>query len=165
MEEEALSSLAKIDGVSEAVAKAMYRLGFRALEEISEASVEELVAVPGLGGPDAAERIKAEAETTMERLRQERLKAAAQRTEALTDRERLMFIPGVGDRTVVLLEEAGYKSPEDVAREDEDRLAIRTGLGIKKARAIKQGLKDFLANENRTLEDARRALAASAQKE
>ncbi len=165
MEEEALSSLSKIDGVSEALAKAMYRLGFRALEEITEASVEELVAVPGLGGPEAAERIKAEAETSMERLRQERIKLAGQRTEALTDHERLMFLPGVGDRTVVLLEEAGYKSPEDIAREDEDRLAIRTGLGIKKARAIKQGLKDFLANESRVLEEARRALAASAEKE
>ena len=160
MEEEALSSLQRIEGVSEALAKAMYRLGFRALEEISEASVEELVAVPGVAGPEVAERIKIEADGAMERLRQERIKAAGQRTEALSERERLMFIPGVGERTVVLLEEAGYRSPEDVAREDEDRLAIRTGLGIKKVRAIKQGLKDFLANESRGLEDSRRALAA-----
>ncbi len=160
MEEEALSSLQRIDGVNEALAKAMYRLGFRALEEISEASVEELVAVPGVAGPEVAERIKTEADGAMERLRQERIKAAGQRTEALSERERLMFISGVGERTVVLLEEAGYRSPEDVAREDEDRLAIRTGLGIKKARAIKQGLKDFLANESRGIEDSRRALAA-----
>lgn len=161
MEEEALSSLQKINGVSEAIAKAMYRLGFRALEEISEATVEELVAVPGLGNAEAAERIKTEADETMERLRRERITAAGQRSEPLTERERLMFIRGVGERTVVLLEEAGYKSPEDVQREDEDRLAIRTGLGIKKARAIKQGLKDFSSTESKVLEEARRAFAAS----
>ena len=61
--------------------------------------------------PHMAERIKNQAETTMERLRQERIKAAATRTEPLSDRERLMFIRGVGDRTVVLLDEAGNIAP------------------------------------------------------
>jgi N utilization substance protein A len=144
----------------------MYRLGFRALEEVSEASIEELAAIPGFGGAETAERIKAQADTTMERLRQERIKAAASRTEPLTDRERIMFIRGVGDRTVLLLDEAGYKSVEDVLREDEDRLAIRTGLGIKKARAIKQGAREFVESEQKVMEsaraEARRAAAAAA---
>src|SRR5271154_3498441 len=116
MEEEAIAALQQIDGVSETIAKSMYRLGFRALEEVSEASVEELAAIPGFGGVEMAERIKAQADTTMERLRQHRIRAAASRTEPLSDRERLMFIRGVGDRTVVLLDEAGYKTVEDVLR-------------------------------------------------
>ncbi|MEZ4295338.1 MAG: transcription termination factor NusA [Polyangiaceae bacterium] len=165
MEEEAILALQQIDGVSEQIAKSMYRLGFRALEEVTEATVEELAAIPGLGGSDVADRIKAQAEATMERLRQERIRAAATRTEPLTERERLMFIRGVGDRTVGLLEEAGYKTVEDVLREDEDRLAIRTGLGIKKARAIKQGAKTFVDTEQKVLEQARaevkRAAAAA----
>jgi transcription termination/antitermination protein NusA len=155
MEEEAILALQQIDGVSETVAKSMYRLGFRALEEVTEATVEELAAIPGLGGSDLADRIKAQAETTMERLRQERIKAAATRTEPLSERERLLFIRGIGDRTVSLLEEAGYKTVEDVLREDEDRLAIRTGLGIKKARMIKQGAKTFVDTEQKVLEQAR----------
>src|SRR5512145_3236872 len=81
MEEEALQALREIDGVSESIAKSMYRLGFRALEEVSEASAEELAAIPGLGGNEAADRIKAQADATMERLRQQRIKAAASRTE------------------------------------------------------------------------------------
>ena len=40
-------------------------------------------------------------------------------------------------------------------REDEDKLAIKTGLGIKKARAIKQGAQSFLENEHKVLEHAR----------
>jgi N utilization substance protein A len=165
MEEEAIAALQQMDLVTEAIAKSMYRLGFRALEEVSEASIEELAAIPGLGGGEAAERIKAQSDSTMERLRQERIKAAASRTEPLSDRERIMFIRGVGDRTVVLLEEQGYKTVEDVLREDEDRLAIRTGLGIKKARAIKQGAREFMESEQKVLEAARAEARRAAQVE
>src|SRR5580692_8589344 len=167
MEEEAIAALQQIDGVTEAIAKSMYRLGFRALEEVSEASVEELAVIPGFGGTEVAERIKAQADTTMERLRQQRIRAATSRTEPLSDRERLMFIRGVGDRTVVLLDEAGYKTVEDILREDEDRLAIRTGLGIKKARAIRQGAREFVDSEQKVLDaaraEARRAAADAAR--
>src|ERR1041385_746407 len=52
MEEEAIAALQQIESVTEATAKAMYRQGFRALEELSEASIEELAAIPGLGGAE-----------------------------------------------------------------------------------------------------------------
>ena len=102
------------------------------------------------------QRIRTSAETTMERLRQDRIRAASSRAEPLTERERLLFIRGVGERTVQLLEDAGYKTVEDILREDEDKLAIKTGLGIKKARAIKQGAEHFLSSEAKTIEAARR---------
>jgi N utilization substance protein A len=155
MEEESITALSLIDGIDDNIAKAMYRLGFRALEEVAEAGVEELAAIPGLGNQEAAGKIKENAEATMERLRQERIQAASQKTEPLSDRERLMFVRGVGERTIQLLEEAGFKSVDDVLREDEDKLAIKTGLGIKKARAIKQGAQSFLENEHKVLEQAR----------
>ena len=62
----------------------------------------------------------------------------------------------IGDRTVQLLEEAGYKTVEDIYREDEDKLAIKTGLGIKKARVIKQGAEHFLTSESKVIEAARK---------
>ena len=49
-------------------------------------------------------------------------------------------------------------SPQQVAREDPDRLAIKTGLGNKKARQIHQGAQHFLANEAREIEVARAEL-------
>jgi transcription termination/antitermination protein NusA len=163
MEEEAISALQQIDGVTEAVARSMYRLGFRALEELAEATEAELAGIPGLGGDGAATGIKKAAEETMERLRQQRIQAATTRTEPLTERERLMFVRGIGDRTVHLLEEAGYKSVEEIHREDEDKLAIKTGLGIKKARVIKQGAEHFLGNESKVIEAARKEAARKAQ--
>jgi N utilization substance protein A len=155
MEEESITALSLIAEVDDNIAKAMYRLGFRALEEVAEAGVEELAAIPGIGNQEAATKLKESAESTMERLRHERIQAAAQKTEPLTDRERLLFVRGVGERTIQLLEEAGYKSVDDVLREDEDKLAIRTGLGIKKARAIKQGAQHFTENEHKLFEAAR----------
>jgi N utilization substance protein A len=165
MEEEAVAQLQQIDGVTEAVARGMYRLGFRTLEEFAEANEQELATIPGLGGAEAAARVRSNAESTMERLRQERIRAASSRTEPLTERERLLFIRGVGERTVQLLEDAGYKTVEEILREDEDKLAIKTGLGIKKARAIKQGAEHFLSSDAKTIEAARREFVATKAKE
>ena len=171
MEEEAISALQQIEGVGEQVARSMYRMGFRALEELVEATEVELAGIPGIGTPEEATKIKEMAEQTMERLRQQRIQSATTKVDALTEKERLMFVRGVGDRTVQLLDEAGYRSVEDLLREDEDKLAIKTGLGIKKARAIKQGAHEFMSGESRTIEAARKdarakaAAAASAQTE
>ena len=99
----------------------------------------------------------------MERLRQARIASASTRIEPFTERERLLFIRGVGERTVQLLEDAGYRTVEDILREDEDKLAIKTGLGIKKARAIKQGAEHFLSSDAKTIEAARREAVAKAR--
>jgi N utilization substance protein A len=163
MEEEAITALQQIEGVSDVIARSMYRLGFRALEELAEATEQELGAIPGIGGAEAATVIKDNAEKTMERLRQERIHAASNRVEPLTEKERLLFVRGVGDRTLQLLNEAGYRSVEDIHREDEDKLAIKTGLGIKKARAIKQGADHFLTNESKVIEAARKVAAKAAK--
>jgi N utilization substance protein A len=160
MEEEAITALQQIEGVTEQVARSMYRLGFRTLEELAEATEQELAAIPGIGGAEAAAKIRQSAETTMETLRQERIHAASTRTEPLTEKERLLFIRGIGERTIQLLEDAGYKTVEDILREEEDKLAIKTGLGIKKARAIKQGADHFLNSESKVIEAARREAKA-----
>ncbi len=157
IEDESVAALQHIPGITEQVARSMYRMGFRAIEELAEASEEELASIPGVGDAEAATRLKADALGTMERLRQDRMKAATTKVEPLTERERMLFVRGVGDRTVQLLEEAGYKTVEDIQREDEDKLAIKTGIGIKKARDVKQGALQFLASEWKAIEAARKA--------
>ncbi len=162
MEEEALAALREIDGIDDELAKQMYRLGFRALEEIAEAAVDELVTIPGIEDVEAAEDLKARAEGTMERLRQERLAEATSRAEQLTERDMLRFVRGIGLRTLHLLEESGYRSVHDLAREDPDRLAIKSGLGIKKARLVQQGALHFLEHDLLEIDGARRAAAQAA---
>jgi N utilization substance protein A len=161
MEEEAIAQLGRIDGITEQVARNMYRMGFRALEEVAEATEAEIGGIQGVG-PENAAKIREAAETTMEKLRQERIVAASSKIEPLTDAEKLLFVRGVGERTVQLLADAGYRSVEEIMREDEDKLAIKTGLGIKKARALKQGAEQFLQNEWRQIDAARKSAAATA---
>lgn len=161
MEDEALVVLKEIDGVDENLAKSIFRLGFRALEEISEAAVEELAQIEGVETEERAAELKRAADSTTERLRRERIQRASSQIEPLTEREKLRFVPGVGLRTLQLLEEAGYRTVPDLAREDADRLAIRTGLGIKKARQIQQGAEYFLTSEAREIEATRAQLAAA----
>jgi N utilization substance protein A len=166
IEEDAIAALASIEGIDEILAKTLYKLGFRSPEELIEADPSEFAGIPGLGGPEAAERIKAAAEVAMEQLRQRRIINASNRTEPLTERERLLFVRGVGERTIELLDTAGYRRVEDIYNEiDEDRLAIRTGLGLKKARQIKQGARDFIESEMKVIEAARAMAVARVEPE
>src|SRR5690606_17951269 len=161
MEEEAVEGLQQIAAVDEALAKAMYRMGFRALEEVAEASVEELRGIQGLPDPSMAEVIKEQAAATMERLRNERITELATRDEPPTERERLLCVRGLGARTLTLLEDGGYKSLASVVKEDADRLGIRTGLGLKKAAAVKAAAEEFTRTEEQLYAEARARAAAA----
>lgn len=155
MEEEAMAQLGRIEGISDVVAKNLYRQGFRALEELIEATPEELAVVAGVDDVEKAEALRTQAASALEVMRQERIAKAAAATEPLTDRERLLLVKGVGERTVSVLEEANYKTLREILNEDEDRIATRSGLGIKRVRALRQALREFMENEQAILEAAR----------
>jgi hypothetical protein len=67
----------------------------------------------------------------------------------------MLLIPGMGTRMAQSLEDAGYRSVRDVAREDPDRLSIKSGLGHKKARQVWQGAVDFQRTVAREVQEAR----------
>jgi N utilization substance protein A len=161
MEEEALAAFRQMDGIKEELARAMYRLGFRALEELAEASIEELVTIDGIASPEEAQSLRDRAGETMERLRNERIAAAKTSAEPPVERDILRLVRGVGVRTQQFLEEGGYRGVNDVVREDPDRLAIRSGLSHKKARAVQSAAREFLQGEAKEIEAARAVLAAS----
>ncbi|MEM9693836.1 MAG: transcription termination factor NusA [Myxococcota bacterium] len=160
MEEEAVEALEQIGLVNESVAKAIYRAGFPSLEEVAEANVEELSTIQGIDNVERATAIKTEAGSTMERIRNERLRVVALRDEAPTERERLLCVQGLGARTLTLLEDGGYKTLVSVAREDADRLGIKTGIGLKKAASIKRAALQFMEQEAALYAKTRAAAAA-----
>jgi N utilization substance protein A len=59
-----------------------------------------------------------------------------------------------------VLEDAGYRSVEDLAREDPDRLALKSGLGVKKAKAVQGSAIQFLDRELSEIHAARAAAKA-----
>ncbi|MCK9462583.1 MAG: transcription termination factor NusA [Proteobacteria bacterium] len=144
----AIESLAMIRGIEESTARSMYKLGFRTVEEVAEADPAELAAIPGFGDQEQVLAIQKAAEETMEEMRQARIRSLASRPEPLAERERLLLVWGIGERTIELLAQAGYKSVNDLAAEEDiDRLALKTGLGIRKARQIMEGIKRYLGSE------------------
>lgn len=165
LEEEALAAFRQIADIEEDVARGMYRLGFRALEEVAEASVEELQAIDGVEASGGAQKLKDNAVETMERLRQQRYEEIRVRRDPPTDRELLRLVRGVGLRTLQFLEEGGYRTLRDTVREDPDRLSIKSGLTNKKARAVQQNARDFIEQELPRLENERRLLREQAAKE
>jgi len=156
MEEQAILALANIDGVDDSTANTIYKLGFRSLEEVARAEPQELAAIPGIGGLETVENIQKQAVVAMEEARQKEMLEMALRTEQLSERERWLMVHGVGERNLEALEQAGYASVNDIADEnDSDQIAIKTGLGLKKAREILEASRQFLVTEARILEEVK----------
>jgi N utilization substance protein A len=148
IEEDAISALTRIQGVDENLAKTMYKLGFRTLDEVAEASEQELSGIPGLGGAGNADRIKSGAVEALELMRKENVAASHDRGGELTDREKLLLVRGVTDRVVEMLGQAGYTTVEQLyAETDVDRLALSTGLDQRRAAAVREGVVDYVERE------------------
>jgi N utilization substance protein A len=158
MEDEAMIQLAEIEGMDEELAKNLFGLGFRALDEIAEAELGELASIEGVEDEARAADLQQAAERALERIRQERIRRIVEQGGALTDHDALLVVPGMGTRTAQALEESGYKSVRDVAKEDPDRLSIKSGLGHKKARQIWQGAVDFQRTVAKEIQVARERL-------
>jgi N utilization substance protein A len=161
-EDLSIEALSLIAGLTPAVAQTMYKLGFRSLEDVAESGADELAGIPGLGGADNAERIKTAAEAAMEEMRQKRIREASGRTEPLSERDRLLFVRGVGEHTIHLLEQSGVRTVEALHGAPEEKLVHDTGLSLKKVRQIKQGAATFLSSEQKVIDAARRDARAAA---
>jgi N utilization substance protein A len=141
MEEEAIAALASIEKLERSTALALYKQGFRSLDEVAEASEQELGSLEGLGGPANAASLRRRAAEAMDRVRLKRLEEAVSGNKLLGDRDELLLVRGVTARVADLLQHAGYRSARDIrAEEDIDRLAIRTGLGSKKAQELRDSV-------------------------
>ena len=146
MEEEAMSVLARVDS-DEEIARNLYKMGFRTLDEVAEAPTQELLGVEGIDEDNVAD-IRRQAEIGTEEVRQEAIKATAQRPETPSEREKLQLVRGVNDRVADLLEKGGYGSLKAIAgEEDIDRFAIKSGLGAQRAQEVRDAVREFLTNE------------------
>jgi N utilization substance protein A len=146
IEEEAMAALSRLS-TNEELSRSLYRMGFRSLDEVVEASEGELASVPGISAGDVAE-LRADAAEALESLRKERLAAMVDRTEAPSERDKLLLVRGVNARIADQLEQNGYGSAEAiVAEEDTDRLAIKSGIGAAKAQALKAAVAKFVDEE------------------
>jgi N utilization substance protein A len=162
IEEEAMAALSRLSA-DEEVSRSLYRMGFRSLDEVLDASEGELASVPGISADDVA-KIREDAGRAMEELRQEALAGMADRTEAPTERDKLLLVRNVNARVADQLEQSGYTSIDAIAAEDDtDRFAIKSGLGAARAQALKAAVTEFLSSEWPPIEAKMNASIAAAQ--
>jgi N utilization substance protein A len=146
IEEEAMAALSRLS-TDEELSRSLYRMGFRSLDEVVEASEAELASVQGLSADDVP-KLREDAAAATEELRQENLAAMADRTEAPSERDKLLLVRGVNPRLADQLEQNGYASVDAIAaEEDTDRLAIKSGLGASRAQALKAAVAEFVGTE------------------
>ncbi len=146
IEEEAMAALSRLSA-DEEVSRSLYRMGFRSLDEVVDASEGELASVPGVSA-EAVAQLREDAGRAMEELRQEAIAEMANRTEAPTERDKLLLVRNVNARTADQLEQSGYGSVAAIAAEDDtDKFAIKSGLGASKAQAVKAAVAEFATNE------------------
>ena len=162
IEEEAMEALSRLSA-DEEVSRSLYRMGFRTLDEVVEASEAELASVPGVAAEEVA-RLREDAASAMEALRQEALAAMADRTEAPTHREKLLLVRNVNARIADRLEQSGYGSIEAIAAEDDtDRFAIKSGLGATRAQSVMAAVDEFISKEWPPIEQKMNASIAAAE--
>ncbi|MDD9945377.1 MAG: transcription termination factor NusA [Myxococcales bacterium] len=161
MEEEAIAALSSIENIDRVQALALYKQGFRGLDEVAEAPVAELAAIDGVGGEQAAKSLRERAELAMERRRRERIEAGVRGDKVLTDRDLMALIEGVTPRIADLLYSAGYRTIDAIADEaDVDKLAIRTGIGAKKAQAVQAAIARYKDEDAARVEEGQEAARA-----
>jgi len=152
LEERAKRSLAEIEGVSEDLADTMFKLGWRSPEEVGNAEPQELVAIPGLGGLEAAQRIIAGAKVTIE-IQRERAEEERQRLEReaqKTDEERLLSVEGMAPELLEKLRAGGYATVELIAKEhDMNRLGEAVSLTPGRARLLHWSVRVYLGQVDR----------------
>lgn len=154
LEEQAIRSMAEIEGSSDDLAHTLFKLGWRSAGDVANGKVEELGGVPGVGGEAGAQRLKEAAAKQVEVEKQRRAEAAKraaqlaeqQAAEAKkSDSERLLSVRGIGENTLPQLAQGGYTSVEKISSEqDLQKLADSTGIGLKKAQQIQHWAKVYL---------------------
>ncbi len=144
MEERAREAMLELEGMSPELVDDLFRLGYTSIEVVAEAEPQELSNIPGLSADDARRFILA-CRAILQRQAEE---ADAGQRAPLTERERLLRVRGIGEKTLEVLSKHGYETVESLAEADEDRLAISAGMGIRKARLFTQAAKAYL--EGRT---------------
>jgi N utilization substance protein A len=154
-EREAVDALSTIEGVPTTVAQTLYKLGFRAVEDIAEAPVEELTSVPIVGGAENANRLKNAAVAALENNRQRRVREAVQGDDPVSDKQMLLLVRGVNDAIAKALDEAGIRSPSHLRDANEDGLARELSMPVRKVRVLKESAAHFIENEAKAIAAAR----------
>ncbi|MBW2056030.1 MAG: transcription termination/antitermination protein NusA [Deltaproteobacteria bacterium] len=141
MSEEAREALKTIPNVGDVMSRVLYNEGYRSIEDIANAEPEELARKAGIS-LKTVEKIVASAREMA------RTPEAAETAEpADQPGVSLGNLPGVGAKTVALLESHGFETVAAVARGTAGELSRIPGIGEKRAEKLIQAAWELLAQK------------------
>ncbi|GEM_PF-127316 len=160
IEEKGLDQLAELASLDKIDAMALYKLGFKTVEDIAHTNVEDFPNIPGFGDvmikrlkEEAVEYLKihgSEIEKEKDKIlksyfeqfdgdddESEETEIVEDENEFLSAEEIVLSMPGVDEEVWIRLNVADYYSIEDILKEESiERFSEKTGFSFSKAKQI-----------------------------
>ena len=129
---EQIAAALAADGFEQSVADNLFKLGWRSVNELGRAAVEELAGLPGIGGPEGARRAidAAKAYIAGGGRRRDDAKKETERRSILSGGQQLMELDGVDEDVLTVLATANIHSPEDLIKTPIESIATTTGIDM-----------------------------------
>jgi len=120
------------EGFETNVADTLFKLGWRSVNELGRAHIEELAGVPGIGGADGARKITEAVKAYIGSggRRTNDVKKEAERRSGMSGNQQLLELDGVDEDVVGVLAQANIHSPEDLIKTPIDQVATATGIDM-----------------------------------
>jgi transcription termination factor NusA len=138
----------EIPGVGEMTVEILFMEGYRSAEEVAQASEEELLQIEGLDDEKATALIPA-AKQLMEQKAED---------EAASKGDTLTSLEGVGEKTMVLLNEHGIDSLQQLVSTSMEALIALPGIGAKKAEALLDAARRAITDPGETDPDSKEVI-------
>ncbi len=153
-EDEEIQQLTRIEGLDESTAQLLHRYGYRTPNDLVSVNIDTLIKLPGLD-QESAEKILYGAKRLIEEGGKEEVTGIAADGEASVEEVQggregvgIEAIPGVGDKTAVILKEHGYHNLQDIIGAKVEELSEIKGIGAKKAEKIKEKAVGLIKKED-----------------
>ena len=129
---EQISAAIDAAGFDNAIADNLFKLGWRSVNELSRAAIEELAGLPGISGVDNARKIIEAAQEYIKGggRRRDAANKEAERRKDLSGGQQLMELDGVDEDVLGVLAQANIHSPEDLIRTPIETIATTTGIDM-----------------------------------
>jgi N utilization substance protein A len=130
IEAQAKIAMSELPGMNVDMAETLFKLGWRSVPDLAEAVIEELSSVPGLGGGEAARRIKTAAAdwVAVERAQWEAHQREVNRRARMNDDQKLLEVRGIDKDTLLKLKAAAVTSVEQLARLEDGGKLLEHGI-------------------------------------
>ncbi len=128
------------EGFENAIAENLFKLGWRSVNELSRAAIEELAGLPGIPTPEVARRVSdaAKAYIAGGGRRRDDARKEAERRKELSGGQQLMELDGVDEDVVTALATANIHSPEDLIKTPIESIATTTGFDMGEIARLRQ---------------------------